>query len=251
MEGTTSEALIEEQLAFYREGAGAFDRWLQIVLATPAAAGFRALTGRLVERGPFGDVLEIAAGTGRWTKVLLDCSKTVTALDASPESLAILDRDLGAIPGLRLEHADAFAWEPDRRYDTIFFGDWLAHVPDDRFETFWATVERALKPGGEVFFSDQLPREDGTSTAPEEIVRAVGPNVVAHSRFDATEQLSYRQFADGRTFRVIARYLAPDDLKTKLDALGWTVTVDTTDGTRDYLAAARRHDADREQSRIS
>jgi hypothetical protein len=29
---------------------------------------------------------------------------------------------------------------PDRRYDVVFFGFWLSHVPLERFDAFWSMV---------------------------------------------------------------------------------------------------------------
>jgi hypothetical protein len=31
--------------------------------------------------------------------------------------------------------ADLFAWSPERRYDVVFFGFWLSHVPLERSTT--------------------------------------------------------------------------------------------------------------------
>jgi hypothetical protein len=33
----------------------------------------------------------------------------------------------------------AVAWRPDRRYDVVFFGFWLSHVPLERFAAFWGS----------------------------------------------------------------------------------------------------------------
>ena len=61
---------------------------------------------------------------GTWTPQLLRYATDVTAVDASPEMLAIAaarcqdDR-------VRFVQADLFSWEPDRRYDVVFFGFWL------------------------------------------------------------------------------------------------------------------------------
>jgi hypothetical protein len=55
---------------------------------------------------------------------------------------------------VRFIQADLFAWEPDRRYDVVFFGFWLSHVPPGRFEPFWSLVAGCLKPQGRVFFAD-------------------------------------------------------------------------------------------------
>ena len=74
-------------------------------------------------------------------------------MDASPEVIALNRKRVGA------EHvdyvcADLFRWQPPRRYDFVFFGFWLSHVPAGAFIPFWSMVARALVPGGRVFFAD-------------------------------------------------------------------------------------------------
>jgi hypothetical protein len=56
--------------------------------------------------------------------------------------------------------ADLLSWHPTRRYDAVFFGFWISHVPEDRFESFCGLVDEALEPGGRVFFFDDNHRAD-------------------------------------------------------------------------------------------
>jgi trans-aconitate methyltransferase len=62
----------------------------------------------------------------------------VTALDAAPEMLA-LARNRVADPRVKFVCADLFTWRPDRRYDVVFFGFWLSHVPLERFAALWGS----------------------------------------------------------------------------------------------------------------
>ena len=64
---------------------------------------------------------------------------------------------------VRFVEADLFAWRPDRRYDAVFFGFWLSHVPLERFDGFWALVADCLAPGGRVCFVDDAPPDARTS----------------------------------------------------------------------------------------
>jgi hypothetical protein len=41
---------------------------------------------------------------------------------------------------VRFVAADLFTWTPDRRYDVVFFGFWLSHVPAERFASFSRTL---------------------------------------------------------------------------------------------------------------
>ena len=120
-------------------------------------------------------MLELACGPGVWTGQLLRHAADVTAVDGSPEMLAAAAARLAAAAArlaaaaarlaaaaarlaaaaarlgaaqLRLVQADLFSWVPDRRYDVVFFGFWLSHVPLERFASFWSLVADCLKDGG-------------------------------------------------------------------------------------------------------
>jgi ubiquinone/menaquinone biosynthesis C-methylase UbiE len=89
-------------------------------------------------------VLELACGPGTWTTRLLRHAEDVTAVDASPEMLAIASTRVDA-GQVRFVSADLFRWRPDCRYDVVFFGFWLSHVPPERFASFWSLVADCLK----------------------------------------------------------------------------------------------------------
>jgi demethylmenaquinone methyltransferase/2-methoxy-6-polyprenyl-1,4-benzoquinol methylase len=163
--------------------------------------------------GELGSVLELAAGTGQWTGRLLARATSVHCVDASPEVLELnRERVQPERRSVTYELADLFAWAPGRRYDTVFFGFWLSHVPAERFEPFWTMVEAALAPGGRVFFVDSLAHE--TSTARDHVLEAGG---------EVTRRLN-----DGREFRIVKRFFEPAGLERRLADLGWDVSVGTT-----------------------
>ena len=85
---------------------------------------------------------------------------------------------------MRFIQADLFAWEPDRRYDVVFFGFWLSPVPPGRFEPFWSLVADCLKPQGRVFFADDAYR------TPDELVEGPASPVIR------------RQLNDGSSYRL-------------------------------------------------
>ena len=142
MSDVGSEALLAEQVAYYRAVAPEYeDRYLRYVERSG-----EELVAALHAFGPEGDVLELACGPGTWTLHLAEHSTSLTCVDASPEMLAQAERRVGT-EGIRFERADIFAWWPERRYDLVFFGFWLSHVPPERFEGFWSLVAECLRPG--------------------------------------------------------------------------------------------------------
>src|SRR5437899_3305043 len=102
---------------------------------------------------PRGSVLELAAGTGLWTRKLVRLADRVVAVDANAETLAFNTAEA------ELVVADVFEWDPQEAFDVVFFGFWLSHVPEERFDGFWQTVRSALAPGGRIFLVDSGPIE--------------------------------------------------------------------------------------------
>ena len=134
------ELLLTEQVAYYRALA---PEYLDGLHDLP---GFAELEAALDRFAAAGDVLELACGPGTWTPRLLRFAATVTAVDASPEMLAIARQRVGHDSRVRFLRADLFAWRPDRRYDVVVFGFWLSHVPLERFAAFWTLVDDSLAP---------------------------------------------------------------------------------------------------------
>jgi demethylmenaquinone methyltransferase/2-methoxy-6-polyprenyl-1,4-benzoquinol methylase len=148
---------------------------------------------------PRGDVLELAAGTGIWTRRLVPVADRVVAVDANAETLAL------NTPAAELVVADIFTWQPPQQFDVVFFSFWLSHVPRTRFAEFWALVRSALRPGGRVFLIDSGPPEDA-----------------------GDGELQVRQLADGREFTIVKRYWEPDELRERVSDLGFELDLRLT-----------------------
>ena len=166
--------------------------------------------------GAHGRILEIACGTGWWTQQLAEGAKEVTAVDASSEMIErcrsrVETAGLGA-ERVRYMVADLWAWAPERRYDEVFFGFWLSHVPEERFDEFWALVDAALVPGGRVFFVDSA-SDEGSSGA---------------SGAGEAAETELREVSGGRRFEIVKRYYEPQPLRERLAAIGWNFEVHTT-----------------------
>jgi demethylmenaquinone methyltransferase/2-methoxy-6-polyprenyl-1,4-benzoquinol methylase len=80
----TDDALLAEQLTYYRRRAGEYDR---TAFGDVEAAGER-IAAIVADLRPTGNVLELACGTGMWTRALLWWADTLTAVDGAPEMLA-------------------------------------------------------------------------------------------------------------------------------------------------------------------
>lgn len=216
------DALLTEQLDYYRARAGEYDRWWlrqgRFDRGAEANARWFAETAeaeRVLERfDPRGEVLELACGTGLWTQHLARYAERLTAVDAAEEVLAINRARVGD-PEVRYVQANLFDWTPEpAAYDACVFAFWLSHVPTQRFAGFWDTVRRALKPGGRVLFIDSARTERSTAAD--------------HRLPDSDDQTMIRRLDDGREFRIVKRYFAPDDLEGELARLGWECRLGST-----------------------
>ena len=213
--------LLQEQIAYYRARAGEYDEWfLRTGRYDRGPEGNRQWFAEIAEVAealaafaPAGRVLELACGTGWWTAQLARNADSVTAVDSSPEALAINRARVGTP---RVEHVqeDLFCWQPAARYDVVFFGFWLSHVPPERFESFWDLVRACLAPGGRVFFVDSLYNE--ASTAVDHRLEGPGATTVK------------RRLNDGREFRIVKVFYRPDELADRLADMGWQVEVRAT-----------------------
>ena len=155
---------------------------------------------------PRGDVLELACGPGTFTAELLPHARSLTAVDASPEMLSLAAEKVGH-QRVRFIRADLFSWEPDRRYDVVFFGFWLSHVPLERFESFWSLVGRCLRPDGRVAFVADPFR------TPEELIEGERSSTIL------------RRLGDGTEFRAVKVPHTAESLQRRIEQLGWRIEV--------------------------
>jgi ubiquinone/menaquinone biosynthesis C-methylase UbiE len=215
------ERLLAEQAGYYRARAGEYDDWWfrrgRYDHGPEANARWFAdaaeVEAALERFNPTGEVLELACGTGLWTRHLLAHARSLTAIDASPEVLELARARVGD-PGVSFVQADLFSLEPSRTYDVCFFAFWLSHVPEERFETFWRKVKQAVEPSGRVFFVDSSRNELASA--------------VDHELPDQGKETMLRRLADGREYNIVKRFYEPEALQLRLAELGWSAHIQTT-----------------------
>jgi 2-polyprenyl-3-methyl-5-hydroxy-6-metoxy-1,4-benzoquinol methylase len=116
-----------------------------------------ALAMRRVLRGR--RVLEIACGTGIWTRLILDVAESVLATDVSPRILARAKRlvRLGKrIPADRLRFLQLDAYDlisAPGQFDAALAINWFQHVPSSRHAEFLDSLHKKLRPGATVFLA--------------------------------------------------------------------------------------------------
>jgi demethylmenaquinone methyltransferase/2-methoxy-6-polyprenyl-1,4-benzoquinol methylase len=232
MDEPAVERLLAEQRRYYRARAPEYDDWwlrrgryhLDAEAKQEWFADVAELEAALDRFAPRGAVLELAAGTGNWTRRLVRHADHVTAVDAAAE---VLEQNRAKVGAAAVDYvvADIFAWAPPRAFDVCFFSFWLSHVPSERLEAFWRLVDRALEPDGRVFLIDNAQLGD-----PRHAVRASGETM-------------HRNLSDGREFEIVKRVWTPAGLERETAALGWELNAAATGHDHFVFAAGRRSGA--------
>lgn len=222
--------LTEQQIEYYRARASEYDEWFLRQGRYDRGEAHKTqwfeevaqLGEALEEFGPEGDVLELACGTGWWTEQLVPYADTLVGVDASAEVLELNRRRVQS-DKVRYVHADLFGWQPEGKFDTLFFSFWLSHVPPERFDGFWNSLRDWLKPGGRVFLIDSL--YESSSTAKNQRLRTPDDTVMT------------RHLNDGRTFEIVKVFYQPEGLRGRLESLGWRAEVGQTNTFFLYASA--------------
>lgn len=231
-QSTVSSDVLDEMISYYRNRAAEYDQWWNRQGrydrgpdATRRWNSERAVLYYVFDAMALsGNVLELAPGTGTWTRRIAVTADKITAVDASAEMLAINRKNVHSAKVDYIQ-ADLFSWQPTTTYDAVVFGFWISHVPQERLAPFLRGVASALRPGGRVFFVDGL--VEPTSTAADHILP--GKN----------DQIMTRKLNDGRNYRIVKKYYASDALESACQAAGLAVKIHTT-GTYFYYGIGTR-----------
>jgi 2-polyprenyl-3-methyl-5-hydroxy-6-metoxy-1,4-benzoquinol methylase len=140
------------------------------------ARDLRVLRRAAGARG-LGRVLSIGCGDGEFERMLAPCSEHVTAIDLSPEAIAIAKRlaERERVPNLEFRCVSFAAHEWTDAFDTIVCVAFLHHVPAAELPELLRRIHDRLAPGG--LFYAQDPNVHG-------ILRKIG-RIALGSRYDA------------------------------------------------------------------
>jgi SAM-dependent methyltransferase len=234
-----TDPVLEEQREYYEQRAAEYDDWWlrrgrydqgpeENARWAAEGAEVRAALDRL---DVHGDVLELAPGTGQWSRLLLPRCETLTLVDGSPAMLAHnpaawLDGARSARvpdPRTRSVVADLFEWTTDARFDVVAFGFWLSHVPERLLGDFLARVGTWLRPGGRLFYVDSRP-----------YASRVSPALIATDGERHT-----RSLADGREFAIVKVFRTAEALTAAFAAAGIDADVRETASLFQYATGIR------------
>ncbi|MGB7341433.1 MAG: class I SAM-dependent methyltransferase [Phototrophicaceae bacterium] len=200
--------ILEQQQAYYRARSAEYDQWWErqgrYDQGTERNQQWQ-IEGQIVrdtlhQLPAQNHILELACGTGIWTKELVKLGQSITAVDASAEMLAINQAKVQSDRVTYIQ-ADLFTWQSEQQFDMIFFGFWLSHVPSDKLQAFLQGVSQMLKPNGYLFIIDS--QRNQTATAKNQNMLDESP---IHTRI----------LNDGREFQIIKVFYDRDELQSEL-----------------------------------
>jgi ubiquinone/menaquinone biosynthesis C-methylase UbiE len=206
--------VIHGMQAYYDERATQYDDWYNHINLYDDPANNAAWHAEMeqltmwVQAFGQGRLLEIASGTGWWTRRLARRA-AVTTLDYSPAMIDVLRGRL-QVEGQRADVSRGDAYRlpfASGVFDSCFFGFWLSHVPSPLLDTFFGEVCRVVRIGGSVLIVDSKP------------FRGEVPGM---------ELKQERVLNDGSRHQIVKVYHTPDSLRALLERYGPHVETRTT-----------------------
>ena len=170
------------------------------------------------------NVLEIACGTGYWTKVVGEVAKSVLAIDINPSLISVAEERCKHLKNVRFQITDAYGLKDvPAGFDAALGIWWWSHIPKKYIKTFLAALHKKLVPGAIVMFVDQLPydgfirEKDAEGNTLEQRILPDGRSFMIVKNFPTEQEVidALTGFADG------IRYVERPDEKN------WDVTYRT------------------------
>ena len=139
-------------LAYYAERAGEYEK----VYDKPERQADLARLHEMIPAFFAGrDVLEVACGTGYWTRRIAPRARTVLATDLTVETMAVARAHQPDWAHVRFERADAFALDTvPGNFDAAFAGFLWSHIRHRDVHRFLTGLNRRLGAGALVVLVD-------------------------------------------------------------------------------------------------
>lgn len=131
--------ITEQSAQFYAKIASNHDR---IYDRAERQEDLAAMRGHVAEVLRGHTVLELACGTGYWTRIIAETADKVVATDINPEMIAMAQLRKLAPGKVTLRVADARDLPADiGDFTAVFIGFWWSHVKREEYERFLAQLK--------------------------------------------------------------------------------------------------------------
>ncbi len=148
-------------------------------------------------------VLDLACGTGYWTKVASETAKSVVAVDIAPEMIKEAKSKKYGCP---VEFAVSDLYHPPfapGSFDLIILGFWLSHEPRQNYDNLFDSILSPLRPDGHIWMIDNNPPAEGAKSD------SVGLDEFGNNR-------KLRRLQNGDEFIIVKNYFSKEELQNLL-----------------------------------
>ncbi len=158
---------IQDTQKFYSAIASFYDQ--RAGYAEPMDSGLREMRRKIKirhQRYLKGHaVLEIACGTGFWTKAIAKTARSVLATDGSKKMISIAKQNLIKYKNVDIKRSDAYSLNSiGGPFTAVYAHWWWSHMPKSKIRSFLLNLHEKLVPGAFVFFGDHLPHYTNRKT---------------------------------------------------------------------------------------
>lgn len=102
-------------------------------------------------------VLELACGSGYWTKVMSETAENVTATDISLEMIAEAKKKDFICP-VEFIQADMYKLPIEKNsVEFLAIGFWFSHEPKQDYEKYCSMINNLMRPDGQIWMIDNNP----------------------------------------------------------------------------------------------
>jgi ubiquinone/menaquinone biosynthesis C-methylase UbiE len=190
---TADEKLVE----YYRMRAGEYEEiyhWRD-----PERQKEQDLLSSAIQNSLRGrDVLEVACGTGWWTRILSESARSIMATDLGDEVMNIArEKKYGCPVTFRKENAYKLSFGDDFFTGGLAFS-WFSHIPHNLIDIFLNELHRVLARGSRIFIADNV------------YIQGIGGEFVKKEGDPNTYKI--RTLRDGGIFTIVKNYFSVEDL---------------------------------------
>ncbi|MGE7884754.1 class I SAM-dependent methyltransferase [Bacillus sp. NPDC094077] len=167
----------------------------------------RMLEGQLKGICKGRNVLEVACGTGYWTKYVIDVATHVTAIDYSDEVLAIAKGKELSKEKVTFQKGNAFKLEQMKdTFQGAYANFWFSHIKKEEITSFLKQFHRVLQKGATVCFADNMFNE------------GIGGELVRKENDSNTYKL--RILSTGEGYEIVKNYYTEEELQVLFQPFG-------------------------------
>ncbi|MEW5796722.1 MAG: class I SAM-dependent methyltransferase [Candidatus Zixiibacteriota bacterium] len=166
-------------------------------------AELSAESERLARLAAGKTVLELACGTGWWTKAMSADAARIVATDIAGETIALAREKTY---GCEVEFlvADMFTHEFEREaFDLVVLRFWFSHHPRQDFAKLFDILTRPLRRGGLIWMMDNNPPAPGTGG-------------LTHQTDKHGNNYKLRTLSNGQSYLVLKNYFSRNELEVIL-----------------------------------